>query len=155
DPGAWFAFTVAGLLGSTLPFCLIVWGQTHIASGLASILNATTPITTAIVAHFLTSDEKLTGNRVLGVLIGFAGAALMIGPDALAGLGNHVWAQLAVLGATVSSAVVGVYARIFKRLGIPPLIAATGQVTMAAILLAPAALIIDMPWTLPMPSLKS
>jgi drug/metabolite transporter (DMT)-like permease len=155
DPKAWFAFTVAGFLGSTLPFCLIVWGQTHIASGLASILNATTPISTAIVAHFLTSDEKLTGNRVLGVLVGFAGVALMIGPDALAGLGNHVWAQIAVLCATISYALVGVYARVFKRLGIPPLIAATGQVTMAAVLLSPVALALDAPWTLPMPSLKS
>ena len=63
-----------GLLNNAIPFSLIVWGQTHIASGVASILNAATPLFTVILAHFLTSDERMTGGRLAGVAIGFAGS---------------------------------------------------------------------------------
>jgi uncharacterized membrane protein len=70
---AWPAFTVLGLLNSALPFTLIFWGQTHIASSLASILNATTPIFTALVAHFATRDEKLTAAKLVGIGAGFGG----------------------------------------------------------------------------------
>ena len=97
----WRAFFGMGLLNNIIPFCLIVWGQTHIASGLASILNATTPLFTVIVAHFLTTDEKMTGNKLTGVLVGFAGVATMIGPAAFTG-SSGLWGQIAVLGAAIS-----------------------------------------------------
>jgi drug/metabolite transporter (DMT)-like permease len=148
---AWRAFFGMGLLNNAVPFCLVVWGQGHIASGLAAILNATTPISTVIVAHLLTSDEKMTGNRLLGVTIGFLGVVVLIGPDALRGLGGDVLAQLAVLSATVSYAFAGVYGRRFSRLGLDPIAAATGQVTAAAVLTLPLALAVDAPWTLAMP----
>src|SRR5665213_1311956 len=67
DGRAWRAFFAMGLLNNVVPFCLVVWGQSHIASGLAAILNATTPISTVIVAHLFTSYEKMTGNRLLGI----------------------------------------------------------------------------------------
>lgn len=148
---AWTAFFGMGLLNNLIPFCLIVWGQTQIASGLASILNATTPLFAAVVAHFLTEDERLTANRVAGVGIGFAGVAWMVGPGALAGLGSAVWAQLAVLGGAVSYAFAGVYGRRFKAMGVPPLATATGQVTASAAMLLPLALAVDRPWALPAP----
>src|SRR5438270_882571 len=85
----WRAFFGMGLLNNAIPFCLVVWSQSRIASGLAAILNATTPLWTVIVAHLLTSDEKMTGNRLAGVIIGFIGVVVMIGPDALAGLGAN------------------------------------------------------------------
>ena len=151
DLSAWRAFFGMGLLNNALPFCLVVWGQSHIASGLAAILNATTPISTVIVAHFLTSDEKMTGNRLLGVAIGFLGVVVLIGPDLLKGLGGNVLAQLAVLLATVSYAFAGVYGRRFSRMGFEPIVTATGQVTAAAILLFPLAMFVDAPWTLTMP----
>src|SRR3954453_2596365 len=97
DRRTWFAFFGMGLLNNALPFALIVWGQHHIASGLASILNATTPLFTVVVAHMLTQDEKLTPLKAAGVAVGFAGAVFMIGPDALGGLGTGVTAQLACL----------------------------------------------------------
>ena len=125
----WTAFFGMGLLNNMIPFSLIVWGQTHIASGLASILNATTPLFTVIVAHFLTSDEKMTRARLAGVVVGFAGVVLMIGPEALEGLGTNTFAQLAVLGAAISYAFAGVFGRRFRNLGIAPLVTATGQVT--------------------------
>ena len=108
---AWHAFFGMGLLNNAVPFCLIAWGQSHIASGLAAILNATTPISTVIVAHLLTEDEKITTNRVLGVLLGFLGVVMLVGPETTKGLGTDLLAQLAVLGAAVCYAFAGVYGR--------------------------------------------
>jgi drug/metabolite transporter (DMT)-like permease len=149
----WAAFFGMGLLNNVVLFSLIVWGQTQIASGLAAILNATTPLATVLVAHFLITDEKMTRNRVAGVLIGLLGVALMIGPDTLRGLGTEVLAQLAVLGASVSYAFAGVFGRRFGRMGIDPMATATGQVTASTLLRLPVALLVERPWTLPMPSL--
>lgn len=149
---AWAAFFGMGLLNNTIPFCLIVWGQTHIASGLAAILNATTPLFTVVAAHVFTSDERMTGNRLVGVLIGLVGVAVMVGPAVLAGLGTDLLAQVAVLGAALSYAFAGIFGRRFRRMGIPPLATATGQVTVSAFMLLPLVLVADRPWTLPLPS---
>jgi drug/metabolite transporter (DMT)-like permease len=151
----WAAFFGMGLLNNVIPFCLIVWGQTHIASGLAAILNATTPLATVIVAHVLTDDEKMTGNRPAGVLIGFAGVALMIGPAALAGIGTDVLAQLAVLAAAISYAFAGVFGRRFRLMGVAPMATATGQVIASSVMMLPVALIVERPWTLPMPGVAT
>lgn len=153
--GLWPAFFAMGVLNNLIPFSLIVWGQTHIASGLASILNATTPLFTVIVAHYFTTDERLTRNRVFAVIVGLAGVTVMMGPAAIEGIGANVLAQAAVLGAASSYAFAGIYGRRFRRLGVPPLLTATGQVTASAILLAPVTLIIDRPWALPMPGLDT
>ncbi len=148
---AWIAFALMGLLSNVVPFCLIVWGQTRIPSALASILNATTPLSTVIVAHFLTSDEKMTGNRLLGVVIGFAGVVLMIGPGALTQIDGDALGQLAVLAATLSYAFAGVFGRRFRRMGIGPLETSTGQLTAATLMLLPLTLAVDHPWALPIP----
>jgi len=150
---AWLAFFGMGLLNNAVPFCLVVWGQSHIASGLAAILNATTPISTVIVAHLLTDDEKMSGNRFLGVAIGFFGVVILIGPDSLKGLGTNLLAQVAVLTAAIFYAFAGVYGRRFKLMGIEPILTATGQVTASAIVLFPIAMLVDKPWTLTMPAL--
>lgn len=149
----WRAFFGMGLLNNMIPFCLIVWGQTHIASGLASIFNATTPLFTVIVAHILTKDEKLSGGRLCGILVGFAGVAVIIGLNSLHSLGTNTLAQFAVLGAALSYAFAGVFGRRFGRMGVAPMVTATGQVTASTILLAPLVLIADKPWTLAMPDL--
>ena len=148
----WAAFLGMSILNNVIPFTLIVWGQGHIASGLASILNATTPLFTVIVAHYLTDDERLTGQRFAGVIVGFAGVAVMIGAAAFASLDASILAQLAVLGAALSYGFSGVFGRRFKTMGIPPLATAAGQVTVSSAILLPAALIVDRPWTLAMPS---
>ncbi len=147
----WGAFVVMGVLNNVVPFCLIVWGQTRIASGLAAILNATTPLFTVVVAHWLTSDERMTGSRLAGVLVGFTGVAVMIGMPASAGPGADGPAQLAVLGAALSYALAGVFGRRFARLSVPPLATAAGQVTASTFLLLPVALVVDRPWSLPVP----
>jgi drug/metabolite transporter (DMT)-like permease len=96
------------LLNNRHPFSLFAWGQQQIASGLASILNATTPLWAVLVAHFLTADEKATPLKVAGVAIGFAGVAVMIGGDFLRDIGGaDLTAQLACLVATLSYALAG------------------------------------------------
>jgi len=151
DGKSWGAFFGMGLLNNAIPFSLIVWGQTHVASGLASILNATTPFFTVIVAHVLTADERLSRNRLVGVLIGLAGVVVLIGPQALSGLGKDVAGQLAIVGAAISYAFAGVFGRRFRRMGIPPMATAAGQVTASSLILCPIALLVDRPWHLAMP----
>ncbi|MBL4614892.1 MAG: DMT family transporter [Magnetovibrio sp.] len=151
----WGAFLTMGFLNNVVPFCLIVWGQGHIASGLASILNATTPIFAVVVAHFLTTDERLSPARLVGIVAGVCGVGVMIGPEVLAGVGSDVVAQVAILGAALSYAFAGVYGRRFKALGVKPLHTATGQVSASAMMLIPLALWVDRPWTLAMPGLDT
>lgn len=150
---SWRAFFGMGLLNNAIPFTLIVWAQAQIPSGLASVLNATTPLFGVVVAHWLTADEKLTPARLAGVLCGMAGVAVMIGPAALAGLGgDKLLAQLAVLGAALSYAFSGVFGRRFRQLGITPVQSAAGQLTASSLMLLPLALLIDRPWLLQAPS---
>jgi len=151
----WTAFFGMGLLNNVVPFCLIVWGQSHIASGLASILNATTPMFTVLVAHLATSDEKMTGSRLIGVLVGFAGVVMMIGSDLVSAVGQSVPAQLACLAAALSYAFAGVFGRRFAAEGIQPIATATGQVTASSVLLLPIVLLVDRPWTLPVPGMAT
>ena len=151
DRKTWSAFFGMGLLNNVVPFCLIVWGQTHIASGLASILNATTPLFSVVVANFLTTDEKMTGNRLGGVIVGFAGVVFLVGPSALEQSGANITAQAACLAAAFSYALAGIYGRRFKRMGVAPIATATGQVTASTLMLLPVALLVDQPWTLPLP----
>ena len=152
DPKIWTAFLVMGLMNNMLPFTLLVWGQTHIASGLASILNATVPLFSIVIAHFFVRDEKASRLRILGVMLGFIGIVSMIGPDALKGLGGDVLAQLACLTAAFSYACAGFYGKRFKDMGLKPMVTATGQVTVSDIILLFIALLADQPWTLPVPS---
>lgn len=147
----WLAFIGLGLLNNVIPFTLFVWAQAQVPSGLASILNATTPISTVLVAHVVTTDEKLTPNRLLGVLLGFAGVAAMLGPDLLSGLGDNLLAQGACLLATLSYACAAIYGRRFGRLGIAPLVTAAGQLVVSTALMLPLALLIEQPWWLPFP----
>ncbi|MCP4935752.1 MAG: DMT family transporter [bacterium] len=152
---AWSTFVAMGLLNNVIPFSFIVWGQSYIASGVASILNATTPLFTVIIAHFLTSDEKMTKGRLFGVLIGLLGVSIMIGGDVLQTMNANTLAQLAILGAAISYAFAGVYGRIFKKMELHPVTTATGQVTASTLMLAPVALYIDRPWTLAAPGLQT
>lgn len=151
DRRAWAAFFGMGLLNNAIPFSLIVWGQQHIASGVASILNASAPLFTVLLAHWLTADEKMTRGRLAGVVIGFVGVAAMIGMDTVQALGTHVVAQLACLAAALSYGFAGIFGRRFHAMGIAPMATATGQVTASSILLIPLMLLVDKPWTLPVP----
>ncbi|MCO5732668.1 DMT family transporter [Rhizobium sp. SSA_523] len=154
----WLAFFGMGLLNNVIPFTLIVWGQTQIASGLAAILNATTPLFGVLLAHVLTKDETLTVNRLAGVVIGITGVVWMIGLTVLAPSpsgpafvdlgGGSLWGELATLAAALSYAFAGIFGRRFRSMGLAPIMPAAGQVTASALLLVPVTLLVDRPWTL-------
>ncbi|KAF0104920.1 MAG: ABC transporter membrane spanning protein [Rhodospirillaceae bacterium] len=145
----WATFMIMGLLNNLIPFGLIFWGQTQIASGLASILNATTPLFTLVVAHLATRDEKMNAAKPAALLIGFAGVTVLVGPDLLFGDLLGSMGQLACLGAAFSYALAGVYGRRFQAMAVSPLQAASGQVTASTLLILPIMLIVDRPWLLP------
>ena len=156
NPGLWRDFLIMGSLNLAIPFAMIAWGQTHIDSGLASILNATTPFSTAIVAQLFTHDEHIRKHRLVGVSIAFVGVMLIIGMDALDGVNFSLGGELAVLGATWSYACAGVFGRRFfsrhyRLMGVNPLVTAAGQMAGAAVVITPFALVIERPWTVPMP----
>jgi drug/metabolite transporter (DMT)-like permease len=142
-----------GLLNNAIPMSLILWGQIRIGSGLAAILNASTPLFTVLLAHLFTRDERMTARKVGGVLFGLAGVAVMIGPDALGGLNGGLLPQLAMLGAAISYACAGIFGRRFA--GAPPLVTAAGQVTASSLTLLPLTLIVDRPWLLPPPGART
>ena len=152
DGRTWRAFAIMGFLNNVIPFSLIVWGQSQIASGLASILNATTPMFTVLVAHWLTDDERMTPLRVGGIVVGFLGVTAMIGGDALSHAGTHLLAELAVVAASLSYAFSVVFGRRFSRQGLAPLATATGQMFASAAMMIPLALVIDRPWTDALPA---
>ena len=142
--GIWFAFAVMALLNNAVPFSLITWGQVRIDSGLAAILNATTPLFTVLLAHLLTQDERLTAGRLAGVGLGIAGVALLVGPTALAGITGDLMGQLAVLGAAISYAGAGIFGRRFREL--PTVVTSAGMLICATVLMAPLA-VLERPWT--------
>lgn len=147
----WLALAGMGLLNNIIPFTLIFWGQKEIGAGLASILNATTPLFTVLVAHGLTTDEKLTSAKLIGVALGIIGVAAMIGPAALDGLDRSIAAQTACLGAALSYAFANIFGRRFKQLPVAPMQTAFGTLTASAAIMLIVAGAIDQPWTAPPP----
>ncbi len=97
----------------------------------------------------------MTGKKLAGVIVGFVGVAIMVGPEALSGLGSNIWAQLAILLASVFYGISGVYGRRFKQMGVTPMMTATGQLTASTLMLTPLALLVDHSWTLAQPSLAA
>lgn len=148
----WAAFFGMGLLNNVIPFTLIVWAQSQIASGLAAILNATTPVFGVLIAHTLTADERLTGGKVVGLLSGIIGVAVLVGGDAFGAIGANILAQIACLTAALSYAFAGVYGRRFHAMDLSPTEAAACQVTASNVILLPIMLWVDQPWALAMPS---
>jgi drug/metabolite transporter (DMT)-like permease len=150
SPRLWGTFIVLGFTNNAVPFTLYFLAQTQINSSLTSILNATAPIFAVVVAHFATRDEKLTRAKALGVVIGFAGVIIMIGPDLLQDLGSHVTAELMCLCAAASYAVGTIFARRLR--GTPAGIIAAGQLTVATVMMAAITALFETPWAMPVPS---
>jgi drug/metabolite transporter (DMT)-like permease len=131
-------FTMA-LLNNVIPFSLMFLGQTELGAGLASVLNATTPFWTVLLANAFTADEKLTGRKLAGIGLGIAGTAVMIGPGLFAGLGGPVWAKFALVGTAISYGCAAIFARRFRALPAP--IVATGQLTASTVVMVPVVLL--------------
>ncbi len=148
----WRDLFVMALLNNIIPFSLIVWGQSHIASGLASILNATIPLFTVVIAGWLLPDEQMTARKVTGVAIGFFGVIVLMGPSSLEQVGTDTLAQLAILGAAISYGFATSFGRRFKTMGISPFQTSVGQVTASTIMLLPLVFLLERPDQLANPS---
>jgi drug/metabolite transporter (DMT)-like permease len=147
----WPALAVMGLFNNVVPFTLFVTAQGQITGALASVLNATTPLFTVLVAHLATQDERITGAKAAGLGLGFAGVVVMLAGE---GLGGDGVAMLACLMAALSYGVAGVWGRRFRARGIAPLATALGQVTASSVMLLPVWLWADAPWAMAMPGLR-
>ena len=143
DATTWWHLTVMAALNNVVPFTLIFWGQIHISVGLASILNATSPLFGVLVAHLMTQDDRLSVGRVVGLIAGFAGVVVLIGPDLVTELGANVLAELACLAASFSYAVGAVFSRRVR--GVSSVAVATGQLAMSTVILLPIVLLFDRP----------
>ena len=139
----WRLLAGMAVLNNLLPFSLIAYGQLRVESGLASIYNATTPLFTVVLAHFFTRTEKLTPLKALGVALGIAGVAVLMGPDAVTQVDPVSLAQIAMLSAAVSYAAAGIYGRRLSHLPSP--VAAAGMLTASTVLLLPVAFTVETP----------
>jgi drug/metabolite transporter (DMT)-like permease len=146
----WIAFFVQGILQSALPFTLISWGELHIASGLAGVLNATPPMFVLVIAVMTGRGQAITGRKVVGAALGLVGVALTIGIDALSGIGTAApLAQMAVLGASFCYALAPIWGQRFS--GLPAIVTAAGAMSCAAVLMLPTAAALEQPWRLAQP----
>lgn len=129
------SFLGLALLNNIIPFSLMFAGQTAIGAGLASVLNATTPVWTLILAGYVFRTETPAWHKLVGVLLGLGGVAVMLAPGLANGLGGPVWAKLALLGTAISYGFASIYARRFSSL--PPITVATGQLTASTLIMIP------------------
>jgi drug/metabolite transporter (DMT)-like permease len=152
DRATWAHFLFQACLNSVVPYTLIAWGQLTVDASLATILNSTSPIFAFMLTALVTRHEPVTARRLFGVVAGIAGIVLIVGVEALGGLGRDLLAQLAIVAATVCYAGAAIFGHRFGRFD--PAVPAAGSMLSGAVLLLPASLVIDQPWRLT-PSLAS
>ena len=145
----WPQFLLLGLINNAIPHTLIFCGQTQMGAGLASILNATTPMWTVLIGNQLTTDERLTSAKLAGCLTGLLGTIVLLGPSVTSGGSVPFWALLLPILAAISYGFAAIYAKRFK--GIAPPVVAAGQLTGSSLIMLPVALMIDQPWALATP----
>jgi drug/metabolite transporter (DMT)-like permease len=149
-PSVWPALTVMGVFNNVVPFILFVTAQGQITGALASVLNATTPLFTVLVAHLATQDERITMAKAMGLALGFAGVVVMLAGE---GLGGEAIAMLACLMAALSYGLAGVWGRRFRAAGVQPLATAFGQVAASSLMLLPVWFWVDAPWAMDWPGM--
>ena len=140
----WLLLLVMGVIGNTIPFSLISWGETRIDSGLTAILMSSVPLATIMLAPAFVHDEPVTPGKLLGVVLGMAGVAVLIGPGALMGAHGELLGEIAITGATLCYAVNGLVAR-----RLPPMPAemiGAGCLLCATLAGLPVSLAVDRPW---------
>ncbi len=146
DPAVWRRFKIQACLNSAIPFTLIAWAERHVDAGLATILGSNAPIFAFLLAVLFVRHERPTLRQSLGVAAGLAGICLVVGVNALNGLGKDVVAQLALVLAAVMYGAAALFGRNFN--GLDPMVPAAGSLICGAIMLTPLSLVVDRPWTL-------
>jgi drug/metabolite transporter (DMT)-like permease len=144
DPATWRRFLFQACLNSVVPFTLIAWAERTVDAGLATILNSTSPIFVFLLTMAMVRHEPVTGRKLLGVIAGRI--CLIVGVQALGGLGRELVAQLAIVAATICYAGAAIFGRSFK--GLDPIIPAAGSMLCGTAILIPASLAIERPWLL-------
>ena len=152
DAVTWRRFLIQACLNSAIPFTLIAWGERWVDAGLATVLNSTAPIFTFLLTAVVTQHEPVTVRKLVGVASGIVGVGLIVGVEALSGLGQQLLASVAIVAATICYAGAAIYGTSFKELN--PILPAAGSLICGAAILIPASFVIDQPWTL-MPSQAS
>ncbi len=152
DAASWRRFLFQACLNSVVPFTLIAWAEQSLDAGLATILNSTSPIFTFLLTAAITRHETVTAQKLFGVLAGIVGICLIVGVQALGGLGTELVAQIAIVAATICYAGAAIFSRGFR--GLDPMAPAAGSLICGTAILTPASLIVDHPWTLA-PSMSS
>ncbi|AXC49468.1 EamA/RhaT family transporter [Paracoccus suum] len=142
----WGRFLVQACLNSVMPFTLIAWAEQTTGAGLATILSSTSPIFTFLLTLLITRHETVTNRKLFGIAAGLLGTCLIVGTEALGGLGREMWAQLAIVAATICYAGAAIFGKNFK--GLDPMIPAAGSLVCGAAILIPISLAFDRPWTL-------
>jgi drug/metabolite transporter (DMT)-like permease len=152
DKVTWKRFAFQACINTVFPFTMIAWAEQSVDAGLATILNSTTPIFTFIFMFFITQHEAISARKLFGVIAGSIGICLIVGVEALSGLGRDLWAQLAIVAATACYGVASIFGRGFKDLD--PMMPAAGSLISGAVILLPLSLLVDQPWALT-PSMQS
>jgi drug/metabolite transporter (DMT)-like permease len=152
DAATWRRFMFQACLNSVIPWTMIAWGERSLDAGLATILNSTSPIFTFFLTLAITRHEALTSRKLLGVAAGMAGICLIVGVQALAGLGEQLTAQVVTVLAAICYAGAAIFSRGFRDLD--PMAPAAGSLLCGAVILIPVSLVVDRPWTLA-PSMSS
>jgi len=138
DPVLWVQLGGLGIIAYAIPFALFPLAQAHLASGIAAIINALTPMVTALISHFWIGGEKSTPTKFTGVGIGFVGAAILVSPALSHGGSSQLWAVGACLGATLCYAISLNITRSFKH--VEPTALTAIALTGAAVVAMPVAL---------------
>ncbi|MGW9331276.1 DMT family transporter [Bosea sp. NPDC055594] len=146
EPVIWRRFLIQACLHSAVPFTLIAWAETSVEAGLASILNAGSPIFAFLLSLLFFRAEAAAGRKLFGVAAGMLGVCLIIGVEALSGFGRELWAQLALVAAAACYGGAALFGRNFK--GLDPIMPAAGSLICGAAILIPFSLLVDRPWTL-------
>jgi drug/metabolite transporter (DMT)-like permease len=146
DGATWRRFLFQACLNSVIPFTLIAGAERTVDAGLATILNSTSPIFAFLLTVAITRHEAVTARKLLGVVAGIAGTCLIVGVEALGGIGEELLAQLAIVAATICYAGAAIFGRGFKQLD--PIMPAAGSLICGAAILVPLSLALDRPWTL-------
>lgn len=151
DRRTWRMLLLQAVFNSIGAWTLLAWGQQYVSSGLAGVLNSTSPIFVIFITLAATRHETVSGRKLAGAMLGVLGVAFIVGLDALDGLGQEVVAQMAVLCGAILYAIAAIYGKRFAKLH--PTVTAAGTMICATVALVPASLVVDRPWTLsPTPS---
>jgi drug/metabolite transporter (DMT)-like permease len=152
DAATWRRFLFQACLNSVIPWTMIAWGERSLDAGLATILNSTSPIFTFFLTFAITHHEMLGLRKLFGVVAGLAGICLIVGTQALGGLGDQLFAEIVMVAAAICYAGAAIFGRGFK--GLDPMAPAAGSLLCGAAILVPVSLMVDRPWTLA-PSMSS